>query len=1027
MATLKIRPEWDAALTYDDLSAPTSGAIFVGREDLLDVIVGVIRQPDRRGTFLVSGYRGAGKTTLLIEAIRRVGRGNLLPEGWQLLPLVLNASEVSAALPVTAGAVPGGTPLQIGPQQLLTALIRTLRNYAQSPNALLQDDLKTDILETYRKAMAKEYSWSEGGLRQRTQTLTRDVELKFTTADVYKSLSVAGAAAAVVIEGSAWLPTAWGATLHALAVAAGALTVASWTASQKLSNVAKEESTQAVSVKFDNSLQQLEADLKELLLRLHRQQRRVVVVLEELDKLRDEDGQQLDAVIRYFKNLFTQAPALFFFVTDKDYYDFIAREIRRARRERSYAIQHTFFTHRLFVGRPTTRDCLNYLKRILIDEAAGQQLDTLYAPGGIEPFSHTIANDPLLRLTRSLLFKASNHLFDLKNELRRFVRTDGADLVIDPGALSEDDMAAGIFQDLIVQKYGLFAFGDGRPYVNEVLNDCLHAVFSDLGSDAVQLVNAYYPRARAALGGPAAAPPTSPATIAGTAPPTPPATTAAAAPAKVVEDQLELSEELRIRAAVDSLIEDLQRGGAFEADGTSITHGQFVWKRTAARAFRFLRRLERHETALIERLEKLRSAVAVFATGGTLGDLVGVQADADTFLQEIGNAKKEVETTSSTLSVDETDKRSLNWQRRATEPIAKAYGKHLERLADRYGLTFEPIGSSVEGGTLLLLRGSFGDARQQKGGLGAAVLLAQGEGGRLDDDAREFVGRAPGLRRLAVLHVLHGVGDTAALAAREEQWRRQLADAIQQPTPNREACGLVVQALALDEGWPAEALAQSWGDRLAEHTLLHAAWANLPVEVQGRGTDVGSITARPDAQTWASAGGTPQSEHPSFVRTLADWLKGEQRILFVYGGAQLKASLADMCLAALARIDAPEIVSHVWTRTTDAADPVEVLAGYILGAAGGKQDKDARVPGIVTRLIAQRQLIPIITPSGSPEASAKVESPSEPPKVSWSDMARLIGTQGRAIVTAPETWIVDLPSEVTKSTLSIEPLVSQAA
>jgi hypothetical protein len=111
-------------------------------------------------------------------------------------------------------------------------------------------------------------------------------------------------------------------------------------------------------VKFDNSLQQLEGDLKDLLAKLYAAKMRVVVVLEELDKLRDEDGEQLDSVIRYFKNLFTQAPALFFFVTDKAYYDFIASEIRKARRERSYAIQHTFFTHRIFIGRPTTRDCL---------------------------------------------------------------------------------------------------------------------------------------------------------------------------------------------------------------------------------------------------------------------------------------------------------------------------------------------------------------------------------------------------------------------------------------------------------------------------------------------------------------------------------------------------------------------------------------------------------------------------------------------------------------------------------------------
>src|SRR6266852_8033825 len=122
--TLNVRPEWDAVLTYDALAIDGPRPVFVGRRDLLDVIVGTIRQPERRGTILVSGYRGAGKTTLLIEAICRARTSP--SAGYRLLPLVLNASEVSASL-----GAPSPT-LQIAPQQLLAALIRALRNIAQA-------------------------------------------------------------------------------------------------------------------------------------------------------------------------------------------------------------------------------------------------------------------------------------------------------------------------------------------------------------------------------------------------------------------------------------------------------------------------------------------------------------------------------------------------------------------------------------------------------------------------------------------------------------------------------------------------------------------------------------------------------------------------------------------------------------------------------------------------------------------------------------------------------------------------------
>ena len=77
----------------------------------------------------------------------------------------------------------------------------------------------------------------------------------------------------------------------------------------------------APACSHDNSLQQLETDLKDILVSLKQHKMRTVVVMEEFDKIDDPKGLQLAAVIRYFKNLFTQAPALFFFVTDKSYFD----------------------------------------------------------------------------------------------------------------------------------------------------------------------------------------------------------------------------------------------------------------------------------------------------------------------------------------------------------------------------------------------------------------------------------------------------------------------------------------------------------------------------------------------------------------------------------------------------------------------------------------------------------------------------------------------------------------------------------
>src|SRR4029079_4355085 len=133
-----------------------------------------------------------------------------------------------------------------------------------------------------------------------------------------------------------------------------------------------EKSTTArqTAFEYDNSLQQLETDLKDILGDLKDNGLRTVVVLEELDKIKVDKGEALAAVISYFKNLFTQAPALFFFVTDKSYFDIVSSAIKRARRSRTYAVEHTFFTHRIFVGRPTTEESLSFIEAIVDDPAA---------------------------------------------------------------------------------------------------------------------------------------------------------------------------------------------------------------------------------------------------------------------------------------------------------------------------------------------------------------------------------------------------------------------------------------------------------------------------------------------------------------------------------------------------------------------------------------------------------------------------------------------------------------------------------
>jgi hypothetical protein len=352
----------------------------------------------------------------------------------------------------------------------------------------------------------------------------------------------------------------------------------------------------------DNSLHQLETDLKDILVSLKQNSMRTVVVLEELDKIDDPEGLQLAAVIRYFKNLFTQAPALFFFVTDKSYFDIIASAIKRARRNRSYAVEHTFFTHRLFVGRATTDESLQFITAIVADEADRKAIaavaETLGKPGRIDQA------DQLGKFVRVVLFNAANHLFDLKNQLRRFARneeerlegrsTSVSSFLIDDQTLPPEEAALAVLQDLIVEKSRSFEIKGGRTYANEAIGDSLYAVFNELGSNRPQKIDSFMP-----------------------------VSNADSADGLLLDEQLDLNEAARVRDAVHSLIGDLERGRAFQSrDAASNT---FTWRDDAARAFHYVRQLQKHEESLIAELQRHTTSAKTLSTG--LGQDLAVELE----------------------------------------------------------------------------------------------------------------------------------------------------------------------------------------------------------------------------------------------------------------------------------------------------------------------------------------------------------------------------------------------------------------
>ncbi|WP_156875806.1 ATP-binding protein [Ornithinimicrobium pekingense] len=742
---LPLDVSWDATSTYDSLEAQDTdaGAPFVGREDVVGSLANAISQPGQRGTYLVSGYRGVGKTTLVIEAMR-MAQGELGTNAWSLFPIVLNVSEVSASLEPFAA---GSDDLSIDARKLLTALLRALRNRlvaAAEPAATQKPEpsehsgvykfwrkrkangsesdlsvLARTVETAYKKAQASAFS-------QKFQATSEDVleqvtkgEIAFRLENVLKAL--AGILAVVIgASASVALLQPWIGSTAAVLLALSALCVIAFSGSRAVSRTRSGRQTGSVEFLYDNSLHQMESELKEVLAELYRLKLRTVIILEELDKVDDRQGHQLESVIRYFKNLFTQAPAIFIFITDKTYFDTVAKKIEAARADRSYAIEHTFFTHRMFVTRSGLNDCLNYLQDIIKDEAGADVLRSIVATKDerVRPLSEMSLLEQCLRF---LLFVSQDHFFDLKSQLARFVRsTPGGATVLhfDDLAVSAQDRGLAAFHFLLEQTFSSFQFGGGRHYANEALRSSLFAVFDNLGFDDVRKVSVLYP------------------------------------PEGPEGDQLTLAERRIICDAVDSLLEDLRRGGAIDMHVSA--EPSYSWGAAdPTLVFVPSARLLAHEKALVLLLSRMsvkaRAWIASPVLRHALADVHALDAFADTLEEQV----QKIEHATEAMPREDADAVASNAEQTMDQFLSQLYDGHLKHVQDDLQLIPDPLIRS-RNASLYRIEGRGRDA--------ADVLLAYGKFSAFSpNDLRSMLSasKASQLAFVQVVPAVQSVGEVA--------------------------------------------------------------------------------------------------------------------------------------------------------------------------------------------------------------------------------------------------------------------------
>ncbi len=214
---------------------------------------------------------------------------------------------------------------------------------------------------------------------------------------------------------------------------------------------------------------------------------RIIIVIDELDKINQTDD--LDGIIKNFKNLFTLTNAVFVFITDKSYYDYLEKKNNYEKiNNRNYSLQHTFYTHRIFLPKPEFFDLLGFFR--IVDENGNPTDIDLKKDFKESAEKKRFSN--LYDFIEFLCFEARDHFFDLLYVLRDHVNYETYDnpwLSMD----NENGFGSKETRKAYFHRMVYFIYEEGKylreseAHLNSVLLSKLYSIFDFEGSSSFKL------------------------------------------------------------------------------------------------------------------------------------------------------------------------------------------------------------------------------------------------------------------------------------------------------------------------------------------------------------------------------------------------------------------------------------------------------------------------------------------------------------------------------------------------------------
>lgn len=405
---ITLKKDWDLSIAPPSRNSSHSG-YFAGRQHEISELTNEILRRNS-GAILVSGHRGVGKTSMVYQALKQA-----LLEDDKIIIVLMNAAQLEI----------DEKEAKINPKKIIENLIRRL--YSVSVLKDVGSNKKIEAL--YKKAISKEIEYKEliQSFDSEEKEIEREQAIQFKVNEINNRTFVMLVSWTLAIIYQFGGLQVFGGSFFdkflPLLLAFPIPYIINWSFSRNVkSRQAKKVSLEVAEIyKIDNAVGNLEFDLENIHSELANKNRKLIYVIDELDKLTEE---QVKGVLKYFKNLFTLSEAIFIFVGGEELFGLGETnnlEKRLGNREKEY----TYFTSRYYLSRAMWSDLSEYINEIILES--------------------DLSEEDLEMFKRAICFDAGNDFFDIRSQIRdRISYFDNKHPVIEYSSLPSDLSKSGL-------------------------------------------------------------------------------------------------------------------------------------------------------------------------------------------------------------------------------------------------------------------------------------------------------------------------------------------------------------------------------------------------------------------------------------------------------------------------------------------------------------------------------------------------------------------------------------------------------